>query len=85
MNQEELSGEDIHRLIELLERRLEIIGDAELRESDPEKQMRELQSASEAIFEAQKRLGAKFPPRLKHFFDGCSYDKALSFLKTIGN
>jgi hypothetical protein len=76
-----LSPENINNLILLLERRLTIIGDSQLRETDPDSQLEQLKEVSEKIFSAQSTLSGSFSPRLRHFFEGCSYDKALAHLK----
>lgn len=70
-------------LIEYLEKRLAVIGDHDLRERDPDEQLRQLQEVSEAIFAWQKKYIDQLPPRLGHFLDNCSYDKALEWLKTL--
>ena len=77
-----LSDEETARLIRLLEKRLSVIGDAELREQDAEAHLEQLKEVSEAIVTAQRELSEKFSPRLRHFFEGCSYEKALAFLKS---
>lgn len=40
---EGLSREELEELIAMLERRLKVIGDAEMRENDPDEQLRQLQ------------------------------------------
>lgn len=83
MSDTDLTTEEIQMLIELLQKRIEIIGDATLRETDPDRQLAELQAVSENIISAQTDLIGKFSPRLRHFFEGCSYDKALDFLRAM--
>ncbi len=83
MSDTDLTPGEIANLIELLERRIEVIGDSSLRESDPDRQLEALKAVSEDIFSAQADLSAKFSPRLRHFFEGCSYDKALDFLRAV--
>jgi len=67
-----------------LRRRLEVIGDRALRESDPGRQLEELRLASERIVELQQRLPAATHPQLRHYFERCSYDKALEWIEREG-
>lgn len=67
------------QLKEALRRRLAVIGDHALRQSDPSAHLEELKRASEAIAEIQ--LPANIDPRLAHYLKQCSYDKALAFLE----
>ncbi len=83
MNDTNLTTGEIQSLIDLLEKRISVIGDKELRETDPDRQLAELQAVSESIVSAQTELFEKFSPRLRHFFEGCSYDKALDFLRAM--
>jgi hypothetical protein len=71
-------------LIAALKRRLEIIGDRALRESDPARQLAELQKTSERIVELQGQLPATTHPQLLHYFERCSYDKALAWIEQEG-
>ena len=68
-------------MVELLEKRLAIIADSDLRERDPDGQLEQLKSVSKEIVAAQNQFLDKFTPRLRHFFEGCSYDKALVYLR----
>lgn len=76
----ELSVE-LQNLAELLEKRLEIIGDDGLREGDPDEHLRQLRAISESIMDSQRKLSPYLKPRLAHFLENCSYDKALLWLK----
>jgi hypothetical protein len=71
-------------LREALRERLAIIGDEESRR-DEEKHMARLRMISEKI----DKLSATFPrpidPRLKHYLQRKSYDKALDFLEGRGD
>jgi hypothetical protein len=71
-------------LASALRKRLEVIGDRALRESDPERQLAELREASERIAALQKRLPATTHPQLRHYFERCSYDKALEWIEREG-
>jgi len=67
-----------------LRRRLEVIGDRTLRESDPGRQLEELRRVSERLVELQERLPATTHPQLRHYFERCSYDKALAWIEGEG-
>ncbi|MEX2581360.1 MAG: hypothetical protein WD342_20050 [Verrucomicrobiales bacterium] len=68
-------------LIDLLERRLTVIGDAELRERNPEAQMAQLREVSEAIAAFHERHREEIPARLNHFLANASYGKALDWAR----
>ncbi|MDF1858813.1 MAG: hypothetical protein P1U87_01290 [Verrucomicrobiales bacterium] len=76
-----LSPEELSELIQLLERRLAVIGDAEMRENDPDGQLRQLQEVSEAIQEFSKTKQERIPIRLRHFLENSSLNKALDWAK----
>ena len=61
----------------MLERRLAVIADVDLRENDPESQMAQLQEVSEAIMAFHEDHRGSIPIRLNHFLENCSLDKAL--------
>ena len=63
-----------------LRERRRVIADHEWRDRDPEAHLGALREVSEKIAALKERLGAVAPPRLRHFLDNCSYDKALAFL-----
>jgi len=73
----ELSEAHLQQLIEMLERRLVVIADSELRENDPDTQLKQLQEVSEAIMEFHADHRCQIPIRLNHFLENCSFDKAL--------
>lgn len=79
---EAMTEMDRDELTALLTERLEIIGDGDLRERDPEEHLRRLREISERIDEERRRLEAELDPRLAHFLERCSYAKALAYLKT---
>ncbi len=72
---------ELRELVGLLEERLRVIGDGELRERDPDGHLALLRESSEAItaFHAGRRGG--IPPRLNHFLENCSYAKALDWAR----
>lgn len=60
--------------------RRRVIADHEWRDRDAAGHLAALKEVSEKIAELSGRLGAGAPPRLRHFLDNCSFDKALSVL-----
>jgi hypothetical protein len=67
-------------LAEALRERLKIISDEESRR-DPEQHVKRLREISERIETLADALPQPIPPRLAHFLDRRSYDKALEFLE----
>lgn len=74
-----MKTEDLDELIALLRRRLEVIGDAVMRESDPEGQLALLREVSEGIAAFHQRHRGAIPPRLNHFLENASLQKALEW------
>lgn len=72
---------DLSQLRELLQRRLSIIADQSLRESDPAEQLRQLQEISEAISAFHKENRSQLPAQLNHFLTQSSLSKALDFIE----
>ncbi|MDF1741288.1 MAG: hypothetical protein P1U86_19165 [Verrucomicrobiales bacterium] len=81
MNQGGLNDGQLTELIGMLERRLVVIGDAEMRESDPEGQLKELQAVSEAIMAFHEAHRDVMHNRLNHFLENCSFEKALAWAR----
>jgi hypothetical protein len=67
-------------LAQALRERLSIISDDESGR-DPAKHMDRLRAVSEKIDRLQESLTPSIDPRLKHFLDRKSYDKALEHLE----
>ncbi len=67
-------------LAEALRERLKIISDEESRR-DPEQHLKRLREISDRIETLAAALPQPIPPRLAHFLDRRSYDKALEFLE----
>jgi hypothetical protein len=67
-------------LIAALRERLSIIGD-EASRRDPPKHMARLQAVSEKIDALHADLPVTTDPRLKHYLERRSYDKALEWLE----
>ena len=74
-----MNGADLSELIGLLEARLRVIGDADLRDSDPESQLAQLKAVSEAIVAFPGKHRAAIQPKLSPFLESCSYAKALDW------
>ncbi|MFT5633014.1 MAG: putative phage-related endonuclease [Rubritalea sp.] len=72
---------DYTKLKTLLERRLEIISNTQLRDKDPAEQLRQLQSVSEDITKWTDETKG-IPQRLNHFLKQSSLNKALEFIQT---
>jgi hypothetical protein len=68
---------------EALRARLAVIANHELRDRDPAAHLEQLKQASERILELQRQLPPNTPGRLRHFLEGCSYQKALAFLEEM--
>ena len=68
-------------LADTLRKRLAVIGDRTAYQNDPQDHLRRLQEVSGSIIDLQRRLPAPVDPRLTHYLDRCSYDKALAFLE----
>ena len=77
------SAPEVHReLAAALRERLAVIADRAGYESDPQAHLVRLQTVSERIVALAGTLPAPVDPRLAHYFERCSYDKALAFLET---
>lgn len=72
---------DPARLAQLLRERLAIIADHSLRDRDPAAHLEKLKDVSLAISSLARELAPTLPPRLNHFMERASYDKALAFLE----
>ena len=71
-------------LVEALRERLKIISDESSRR-DPDPHVKRLRQISERIETLAAALPQPIPPRLAHFLDRRSYDKALEFLEGRGD
>jgi predicted phage-related endonuclease len=65
----------------LLELRLSIISNTQLRDSDPEEQLSQLQNVSEDITKWTDETKG-IPQRLNHFLKQSSLNKALEFIQS---
>ena len=57
-----------------------MIADHELRDRDPDEQLRQLQEVSGKIEEMHVALQGRIKPRLAHFLESRSYQKALDWI-----
>jgi hypothetical protein len=71
-------------LAQALRERLAIIHDEESRR-DEAKHIARLREVSEKIDKLQQALPQPIDPRLKHFLERKSYDKALEYLEGTGD
>jgi len=76
-----LAAHELEKLIDLLETRLRVIADVDLRERDPDGQLAQLQAVSEAIVAFRSEHRPSIPPRLNHFLENFSLQKALDWAK----
>ncbi len=76
-----LTNKSNKALTELLKQRLQIIADHTLRDANPELQLQALKEVSESIERLHTELRAELPPRLRHFLEQSSYQKALAYLE----
>jgi hypothetical protein len=71
----------LHELHEMLTRRLQIIGDAELRARDGAAQLAQLQAVSESISAWHQSHRASLPERLEHYLAQSSLEKARLWIE----
>ncbi len=72
---------EIHReLAAALRARLAVIADRASYARDSQAHLAQLQGVSERIAALREKLPAPVDPRLAHYLERCSYDKALAFL-----
>ena len=67
-------------LKDLLEQRLRVIADHDLRARDAAAHLEQLKEVSLRLVAEQERLEGHLPPRLKHFLTQASYSKALEWI-----
>jgi hypothetical protein len=68
-------------LAALLQRRIDIIGDHAFRDRDAQGHLAALREVSEALDATFNTLKPQLPPRLRHFMEQASYNKALEYLR----
>lgn len=72
---------DFALLHRLLRQRLDVIADHAWRDRDPSAHLDALRNVSEAIQAEQARLRPQLPPRLQHYLQQSSLQKALEYLE----
>lgn len=73
---------EVHReLAAALRERLAVIADRASYARDTQAHLAQLQEVSERIAALGGRMPAPVDPRLAHYLERCSYDKALAFLE----
>jgi hypothetical protein len=75
---------EAYELAEALRERLRIVSDESSRRN-PDQHMARLHEISDRIESLAAALPQPIPPRLAHFLDRRSYDKALDFLEGRGD
>lgn len=78
-----LTDPSIVALKELLKKRLDIIADHAWRDADPAMHLQALQNISVSIDGMRTELHSELPPRLRHFLEQSSYQKALAYLEEL--
>jgi len=73
---------DTTQLATLLRRRLEVVADHAWRDRDPDAHLAALAEVSTSIDQWHKSHADQLPPRLRHFLEGASYDKALAWIES---
>lgn len=71
----------LQSLVIALRERLAVIADREWYARDPAGHLDRLRAISEQITALQQQLPPPVDPQLRHYFERCSYDKALAFLE----
>lgn len=74
----------LRSLEEALRHRLAVVADRALRESDPAAHLAALKAAHAALEEQIAALPPGVDPRLRHFLERQSYEKAVAFLSGSG-
>ncbi|MEM1295246.1 MAG: hypothetical protein AAGH89_07765 [Verrucomicrobiota bacterium] len=77
------SRDEFQELADLLERRIQVIGDHEFRDRDSAAHFEALKSVSEEIMAKHVELMPQIDARLNHFLENCSYDKALDWVRGL--
>ena len=65
----------------MLEERLRVIADHEMRDRDVAAHLEMLKEVSLRLMAEQERLADVLPPRLRHFLTQASYSKALEWIR----
>ena len=76
-----ISRESLAEVKEALVRRRDVIADHAFRDRDAAGHLEALKEVSMQLAEFSRSLAPVLPPRLAHFLERCSYDKALGFVE----
>ncbi len=74
---------DLSRLLALLNERLAIIANQNLRAEQPEEQLRQLRQVSEAITHWHEQHRTNLPAKLHHYLTQASFQKARDWLMKV--
>lgn len=82
-----MNASTLQQLSASLRERLRLIADYEFRDRDPGDHLKKLQEASETIERWEKVLLSEgnVDPKLRHYLERRSYDKALAWLAPVIN
>lgn len=72
---------ELQKLEVLLRRRLSVIADHAWRDRDPEAHLAALRSVGEDLMALSAGLSGRIDPRLAHYLERNSFDKALAWLE----
>jgi len=68
-------------LARALRERIAVIGDRDFYQHDPAGHLERLKAISAEIIALQQQLPPPVDPKLAHYLERCSYDKALAFIE----
>lgn len=71
----------LEKLQAALSRRLAVVADHELRDRDPAAHLAALMQAHQDLEQVVAGMPPSMDPRLRHFLERQSYEKALAFLR----
>lgn len=75
---------DLQEIELLLRERLAVIANHELRDRDPSGHLEQLRAASTVLNREFQDQRGQLPPRLAHFMQQASYQKALEYIVELG-
>ena len=77
------SADNYQTLAKALRERVALIADREFYQRDPAAHLAQLQAISGNIAASTAHLPPHTDPRLTHYLERCSYEKALAFLEEL--
>jgi hypothetical protein len=81
MQTKKTHSDELDQLRQLLQERIDVIADHAFRERDAAAHLNRLREVSEAIAAIHERCRGALPPRLAHYLERASYQKALAYLE----